>query len=211
MNKIYDLIVRNKFLINGVGHEIIIPSGTRRSLKKVTLKVRGNNNRLIIGRGTKITNTEIRLDGENNTIELGENCQFKSGKIYLKNGSNKHIRIGNDTTVEGAYLLTDEQANIEIGRDCMLSTEIMIRTGDKHSILDLHSRKRINHAQDIFIHNRVWIGRGALILKGTRLQEETIVGAKSIVTSSFNTANIIIAGCPAKTVKENIYWDRKLL
>lgn len=110
----------------------------------MTIKVGGKNNRLILGEGVELTHCEIRLDGENNLIEIGPNVRFSSGKIYLRQTSGQHIRIGADTTVEGAYLLIDEAASIDIGRDCMLSTDILIRTGDKHPILDAATGQRLN-------------------------------------------------------------------
>ncbi len=102
-------------------------------MKKTTIKVSGEGNRLVIAKGATITNCEIRLSGKNNKIYIGENVRFRSGKIYLKDTENETISIGADTTVEGAYLLVDEAASIKIGKDCMLSTDIIIRVGDKHS------------------------------------------------------------------------------
>jgi acetyltransferase-like isoleucine patch superfamily enzyme len=113
--------------------------------------------------------------------------------------------------VQGAYLLVDEAASIDIGKDCMLSTEIIIRTGDKHSILDMHTGERINPARDVCIGDRVWIGRCVQILKGTVLHPETVVGACSVVSKAFAEGNCVVAGVPAKIVKRGIRWDRERL
>ena len=109
-------------------------------MKKTTVKVSGQGNQLVIAKGAVITNCEIRLSGKNNKIYIGENVRFRSGKIYLKDTENQTISIGAATTVEGAYLLVDEAASIKIGQDCMLSTDIIIRVGDKHSILDSQTK-----------------------------------------------------------------------
>jgi acetyltransferase-like isoleucine patch superfamily enzyme len=203
-----DILHQNKTRHRGKNNQLLIANDVRKSMSKINIKINGKNNRIIIGSGTIFANTEIRLDGENNLVEIGHHCKFRSGKIYLRNGHNKHIKIGDKTTVEGAYFLTDEQANIEVGQDCMFSSEIMIRTGDKHSIMDLKSKQRINPAENISIGNRVWVGRGALILKGSELKEESVVGARSIVTTKFEEPNIVVAGSPAKIVKKGIFWDR---
>lgn len=193
------------------GNFIELPQSAEYLMKKVTIKLGGRNNRLIIGDGVEISHCEIRIDGENNLVEIGARTRFSSGKIYLRHTSGQHIRIGVDTTVEGAYLLIDEAASIDIGNDCMLSTDILIRTGDKHSIIDVESGKRINLSRDVCIADRVWIGRDVQILKGTVLHQETVVGACSLVSKAFDEGNCVVAGVPAKIVKRGVRWDRQLI
>ena len=177
----------------------------------MTIKLRGRNNRLVIGNNVRLSGCEIRLSGNDNLIEIGDNVRFSSGKIYLVRTSGQHIRIGADTTVEGAYLLVDEQASIDIGRDCMLSTDIIIRTGDKHSILDISTGERINRSRSVSIGDRVWIGRDVVVLKGTVLHPETVVATRSLVSRAFDEGNCVIAGVPAQIVKRGTCWDRRML
>ena len=112
-----NLVYKNRRTIKA-GNRLELPASSERNLKKVTIKLGGRNNRLIIGENVKLTHCEIRLDGEDNLIEIGANVRFSSGKIYLRGTRGQHIRFGADTTVEGAYLLVDEAASIDIGRDC---------------------------------------------------------------------------------------------
>lgn len=205
-----DFLYKNRFGVRA-GNSVEIPVSVRRKLKKVKLKVGGVGNRLVVGEGARLTNCEVRLDGNNNFIEIGAGVKFRSGKIYLRKTSNQYIRIGMDTTVENAYLLVDEASSIDIGKDCMLSAKILIRTGDKHSILDAQTDERINPSCDVRIADRVWIGREAHVLKGTVLQSDTVVGACSVVTRAFDKGNCVIAGAPARVVREGIRWSRELL
>lgn len=205
-----NLVYKNHRYIRA-GNLLQLPASSEQRLKKTTIKLRGSNNRLVIGENVTLTHCEIRLSGDNNLIEIGNDVRFSSGKIYLVGTSGQHIRIGADTTVEGAYLLVDEAASIDIGRDCMLSTEIIMRTGDKHSILSLESGKRINGSQDIRIADRVWIGRDVTVLKGVVLQPETVVATRSLVSGAFDEGECVVAGVPARVVKRAIRWDRQLL
>lgn len=205
-----NLIYKNRRLVKS-GNQLALPASAERLMKKVTIKLRGSNNRLIVGEEVEISHCEIRIGGDNNLIEIGPRTRFSSGKIYLLETSGQHIRIGADTTVEGAYLLVDERASIDIGRDCMLSTDILIRTGDKHSILDVASGERVNRAADVVISDRVWIGRDVQVLKGSVIQPESVVGACSLVSRAFGEGNCVIAGVPAKVVKRGIRWDRSKL
>ena len=170
--------------------------------------MKGSNNRLIIGEGTRISHTNIRLKGSGQTLIIGCNVHYRKGKIYICTGKNGKVSIGNKTTVEGAYLLCDGECEIKIGEDCMLSTDIMIRTGDKHPIYDRNSGNCINTPKSVTIEDRVWIARDVMILKGSKIYEGSIVGAKSLVTKLDHQENSVLAGVPVKVVKDNVRWER---
>lgn len=205
-----NVVYKNRKQI-AAGNHLALPPSTEERMKKTTIKIKGTNNSLSFGQNCTITNCEIRLYGKNNRIEIGDDVRFKAGRIFILDTEGQHITIGSKTTVEEATLLTDEAASITIGQDCMLSRDIVIRTGDKHSILDLETGKRLNPACDVRLDDRVWVGRAVQVLKGSYLPADSVVAACSVVTRSFSEPNIIVAGIPAKVVKTGIRWHRDLL
>ncbi|WP_407725322.1 hypothetical protein [Ruminococcus sp. JL13D9] len=56
------------------------------------------------------------------------------------------------------------------------------------------------------IGDRVWIGTGVNILKGSVLPDGTIVGARSVVTKQFLRENTVVVGNPARVIKDNVRW-----
>ena len=118
------------------------------------------------------------------------------------------IEIGENTFIGPSHIACTEDGNsIVIGKNCMFSSNINIRTGDSHSILDAEGN-RINHGQSVAIGDHVWIGEGAKIMKGVQIQKDTIVASGAIVTHSF-PSNVILAGNPAKCIKEGVNWNEK--
>lgn len=91
----------------------------------------------------------------------------------------------------------------------MLSSNIQIRNGDSHTILDLNSQQRINNGKNISIGDHVWLGEGVKILKGAQIKSNSIIGTGSILSNLVVEKNCIYAGIPAKKIKENITWERK--
>ena len=55
------------------------------------------------------------------------------------------------------------------------------------------------------IGNKVWIATGAMILPGITIGDGAIVAAGAVVTQDV-AARCMVAGVPAKVVKENVEW-----
>lgn len=117
------------------------------------------------------------------------------------------ILVGNDTEFAGKiHIACTEASKCVIGRDCLFSSEIVIRSGDSHSIFD-ESGIRINPAKDVIIGDHVWIGYRVLVTKGAMIQNDCVVGTGSVVTRKTEKgSNVVLAGVPAKHVKEHIDW-----
>lgn len=119
-----------------------------------------------------------------------------------------NISIGENTRITGTtQLAACEGTSIKIGKDCLFSHSIYIRTTDSHGIFDMNGN-RINSASNIKIGNNVWIGMQAMVLKGSEIGNDVIVGARTIVTNkSPHENNITICGQPGKLIKSNVKWD----
>ena len=90
----------------------------------------------------------------------------------------------------------------------MFSALTIVRTSDAHSILNSEG-KRINPGKDVYIGDHVWVGYGANILKNTDIGNNAIVGTQSVVAGISVPDGCVVAGNPARIVKNNINWCRQ--
>lgn len=178
-------------------------------VKNSTFDICGNNNTIEIGSQTIIENFTFYIRGSNHKVAIGSNCRFNQGGTIWMEDEGCSLTIGDNTLILKADIsLTETNSSIEIGSDCMLSSDIDIRSGDSHSIIDLATGERVNQASDIRIEDHVWIGAHARILKGVTIAKNSVVGMGAVVTKNV-LSNTVVAGIPAKTVKSNITWDSK--
>jgi capsular polysaccharide synthesis enzyme len=89
-------------------------------------------------------------------------------------------------------------AEIVIGKGSWIAPNVGLITSN-HNVYDLNSH---DEPKSIVLGDECWIGMNSMILPGVVLGNRTIVGAGSVVTKSFPEGNCIIAGNPAKRIRE---------
>lgn len=193
----------------GQGNEIIIKS-KEQSIKNINITISGNNNKIIFEEGGTNVGVSININGDDNLFFVDKNYRTFRGNFILQ-GTGQHIKVGKGAHFGNVGVNAQENTSIDIGDDALFSYQTEIRTTDSHSVLDLHTKERLNHARDIKIGNHVWIGMQAIISKGVEIPDDVIVGAKAMVVKSVPKSHVAIGGVPAVIIKEDVTWslDRK--
>lgn len=169
------------------------------------ISIRGHGNTIIIADGADI-NVCISIIGDNNTIRIDQQVRL-AGKIYFWE-SGGVLQIGRNSTFARADFKCHEGKRILIGKDCMFSYDIELRTTDGHAIVDPDNGRRLNPPEDIVIGDHVWVGKGATFLKGAQVPSNSIVGANALVNRPSSQGKSILAGNPAKIIKQGVTWQR---
>ena len=171
---------------------------------KSRIRISGKNNTITIRNG-KYKNIKIGIDGSDNIIDIEEGVQIGSLEIIIQNSSSK-ILIGKNTQIGGAKIVCCEyQDQVSIGSNNLIADDVEFWSCDGHSIYQ--NGLRINPSKPIAVADNVWIGRNVKILKGTIILPNTVIGMGSLVTAREYPANALIAGFPAKVIKEGITWS----
>lgn len=139
-------------------------------------------------------------------IHLGDGVQL-SGKPSLVFNNRQPTRpvlsIGDDTFIgHGCEFATARR--VEIGAHCLIAAGVRIADYDGHP-LDPELRRSgasssTEDVRPVTIGNDVWIGNGALILKGVRIGDRSVIGARSVVTKDV-PPDTVVAGHPANIVR----------
>lgn len=97
----------------------------------------------------------------------------------------------------GQYFQTAYGGHITIGRGTYIGPNVGLITAN-HDPTDYDKHLPAKH---IVLGEKCWIGMNSVVLPGVTLGERTIVGAGSIVTKSFPEGHCIIAGNPARIIR----------
>ena len=193
--------------VKSVAKNSSVTIGKRARLNTVSFTI-GENGAIFIDGSSRLNNVSFHLPGSNAKVCIGSCCMISNTEFWIEDDANEII-IGDNTYIGGAHLaVTGKEKKIRIGKDSMLSNGIVIRTGDSHSIIDLSNGEKMNPEQNVFIGNHVWIAQNVTILKGSTVNDDSVIGCCSVVCNSFEH-NSLIVGSPAKTVKEGICWNKE--
>ncbi len=137
-------------------------------------------------------------------ISIGKNVVIVSARrgdtaittVRLK-GREGRITIGDNVLVMNGVRISSASA-VEIGDDCMLANFCYLTDADWHDIYDRTSSP--GRTAPIVLERGVWIGDSAIVCKGVRIGENSIIGAGSVVREDV-PANVVVIGNPARIVK----------
>ncbi len=156
-----------------------------------------------------------------NYVKLQQNFPYIFGNIQIHIGENvvMHSRstfsaskvfdyptfnVG-DHTYLGPGLSIGVAKEITIGSWCHIASNVSISDNDGHPIDPIERAKHKPVGRDeikpVYIGDHVWIGDGAIILKGVTIGDCSIIAARSVVTANVEPY-MIVAGNPARWVKK---------
>ena len=206
----YDYGKNNKviFIKNGKEHKsFLMPRGLKVVFEK-------NNSVLRIEKPIKFINTVINIKGPNAEFSVKHtNHKVRDAKFWVD--ENSKIIIGQDVQMKNTGLVIianntyKEPVEVNIGDNVYLARDILIRASDGHTLIDKQTNKPLNPPRNVIIEDNCWIGSRSVLLKGSHIPKNSIVGACSLVTKSFDEENVVIAGSPAKILKHNVTWDTR--
>ncbi len=136
------------------------------------------------------------------TVSIGSIVELDGATIgrgvNLSIGAGAKLAIGNKSYINDGSRVS-AQNSITIGRNCAISFGVTIIDDDGHGI------GLPPYSAPITIEDEVWIGCNVTILKGVTIGKGSVVAAGAVVTKSC-PPHSLLAGVPAKIIKQEIAW-----
>jgi len=181
--------------------------GEFKELSESAILFKGKNNRLLVGKNVVFKGVKIQFLGSDALIEIADGCHLR-GELIV--GQSALISIGASTRFNKPCIMrATGRRSIRMGEGCLMAN-VRFDTADALPVFDVKTKKLINPAEDVLIGDRVWIAENALVLKGSVIGHDSVIGAGAVVEGSI-PAHVVAAGSPIRVVREGITWDEKRL
>jgi acetyltransferase-like isoleucine patch superfamily enzyme len=141
--------------------------------------------------------TRLKVDGHSSLIVKKAFHIFNGCDICVAKGG--ELILGDGYCNGGTQIICAKR--VTIGKGCAIARDVIIRDHDAHHLLNCGHEI----SKPITIGDHVWIGTRAIILKGVVIGDGAVVAAGAVVTKDV-PAYSIVAGVPAKVIRENIQW-----
>lgn len=149
--------------------------------------------RLLVARGARVS----RVSRHTHLI-LGDHVSLMPEVAFHFDAPGATITIG-DNTYLNRRTEVSAAISVSIGANCAIGWDVLILDHDGHA---LPGRADGSPVQ---IGDRVWIGARAIVMQGVTIGSGAVVGAGSVVTADVPPRSVV-AGVPARVVRENVDW-----
>lgn len=145
---------------------------------------------------------------------IGKKYMQLNDHVFIRNGAriecvarwggkkySPEISIGSGTIIE-QFSHVISAGKLTIGKGCVISSNVFI-SNVEHSFecIDKGVIEQPLLVKDVEIGNHCFIGTGVKILSGSRIGDNVIVGAGSVVKGDFPSYSVV-AGIPARIIKQ---------
>lgn len=156
--------------------------------------------------------TQGREEGKKNYLLLNENASLKfNGRCTMSSGVSLTMDLGSLEIGENFFCNKNCTIScndrITIGDNVLFGWNVELLDSDNHRVI--HKNKtNVCDRGEIKIGNRVWAASFTHILKNSSIPDGSVVAYHSLVTKRFDGEKLLIGGCPAKVIEEQIDWEQ---
>ena len=170
-------------------------------------------NRIKHGDNFRINGFVRFIVNKNGVVQIGDNFRLNSGSLFNPIGRNQRslfvvtknaqLKVGNNVGMSSVAIVCHLQ--ITIGNNIKIGGNTVFYDTDFHALNYIERTsspelKKNVKVRPVYIHDNVFIGGHSLILKGTVIGKNSIIGAGSVVSGKI-PPNEVWAGNPAKFIK----------
>ena len=172
----------------------------------INAPIRCNNSRIAIELRKKLYRTPCVID-TNVFITNIKNLEAGPGSAlyhscYILNSNGKFV-IGNDSHLGAFCYVNAHHGNVIIGNNVAIGPGTKIFSYSNHYLFGKKVTD-VKITKDVLIKNNVFIGANCIILPGTVIQDNVVIGAGSVIKGELQS-NSIYGGVPCKELRAGWY------
>ncbi len=187
------------------GNNFVISKNTLFKRTKISFMKDCINNKLIANNST-FHNGKIMFRGSSNSLIVEDGVSTKNITIIMS-GNGNIIKIGKRSWFNlDCCIEAGDGTMISIGSDCQIGCDVVIMSTDAHKIFT--ENKRSNVGKNVTIGNNVWVARDSLILKGTEIKNNCVIGAGTFLSGKEIGPRVVVYNKKDLVIRNIGRWEK---
>lgn len=131
-------------------------------------------------------------------ITMDRGAELRIGRAFkMRDGAKIRVRkdavcaIGNNSSINSNNIIACRE-RVEIGNDVQLSPNVQIYDHDHDFRTENGVKDGMYKTAPIKVGNNVWIGANSVILRGTEIGDNCVIGAGCIVKGKYEPGTVIV-------------------
>jgi acetyltransferase-like isoleucine patch superfamily enzyme len=142
----------------------------------------------------------IKRPGGRQQLTIGDRAYLAERSRIVFEGGTGCIEFGDDVVLGDRSEIRAREL-IRIGSGSVIAFGAIVTDTNHHDIDGSLT------TSPTVLGERVWIGAGAMVLRGVTIGDGAVVAAGSVITTDV-PAGSLVAGNPARLVREHVTWHR---
>lgn len=146
--------------------------------------------KLTLGKNLRIGKNVDFYIGRNGKLILGDNITIRDG-VKIRIADNAQVVIQNNVFIND-YCCLNSHKMILIKNDTIIGQFITIYDHDHSIIKNVNFRSSGFDTTEVVIGSNVWIGSFAIILRGSIINDNSVIGAGTLIKKDIKKNSIVI-------------------
>lgn len=126
---------------------------------------------------------------DNGKIHIGKKCGMRRN-CEVSSVENGEIIIGNNSFMNKGCIIASHE-KIIIGNNTRFGPNVCIFDHDYDFKNPDENKRKMHKTSPIIIGNNVWIGAGCIVLRGTTIGDNCVIGAGSIIKGEIKSNTVV--------------------
>lgn len=148
----------------------------------------------------------LLVGGDEATVFLGPRTELTAGDLYC--GARSVVVLNGDVIATRCPVIDARNGGSVVAqRDQLWAAGVYLATDDMHRLEDVATGQRLNpFGASIRLGEHVWLGRDVVLTGDVEIGDGAVVGTRSMVRGQKVAARTVVAGTPARVIREGVTW-----
>jgi acetyltransferase-like isoleucine patch superfamily enzyme len=149
----------------------------------------------------------LLVGGDGATVYVDAGCEITAGELFCGGGSSIVLH-GPLVATRCAVVDARNGGSVVAGPEQLWAADVYVATDDMHRLEDRATGERINpFGASIRLGRHVWLCKDAVVTGHADVGDGAVVAMRSVVRGQKVPAHSVVAGVPARVVRDDVAWS----